>query len=60
MINPGGKIQFYPAKEEKVTVPETVPAECSGNSSSSYYEWDEGRDIRGGSGLDGDGLNGHG
>jgi hypothetical protein len=26
MINPGGKIQFYPAKEEKVTVPETVPA----------------------------------
>ncbi|KAE9369605.1 CRAL/TRIO domain-containing protein [Stipitochalara longipes BDJ] len=30
MINPGGKIQFYPVKEEKVTVPETVPADSVG------------------------------
>jgi hypothetical protein len=30
MINPGGKIQFYPVKDEKVTVPETVPADAAG------------------------------
>ena len=30
MINPGGKIQFYPVEEEKVTISETVPAEAAG------------------------------
>jgi hypothetical protein len=25
MINPGGRVQFYPTKEEKATVPESVP-----------------------------------
>lgn len=26
MINPGGRVQFYPTEEEKVVVPETIPA----------------------------------
>jgi hypothetical protein len=30
MINPGGRIQFYPPKEEKAAVPETVPAGAEG------------------------------
>ncbi len=29
MINPGGKIQFYPAKEEKTIIPQTEPAEVA-------------------------------
>jgi hypothetical protein len=29
MINPGGNIQFYPAKEEKTIIPETEPAEVA-------------------------------
>ena len=33
IINPGGRIQFYPPKDEKATVPETVPAGAEGISS---------------------------